>query len=375
MTSNPSPLTNHPSFSPAGMPSTETITSQKHIFKMSLPTQFVTIVIPVLNEAKIIEDCLNSVICQEYPKELMEILVVDGMSNDGTRDIVNRMKEKDSRIFLLDNPKKHVPSALNIGIRKARGSIIVRMDSHSVYSPHYVSTLVEKMVELDAWNVGGVLITTPANDSVKCLAIATCLSHPFGVGSSLFRIGSTSIVETDTVPFGCFKKSLFEKVGMFDEEMLRNEDEEINGRIRRAGGKIYLIPEVTMKYYPRDSLTKLFKMYYQYGLWKPLVNKKVGNAVSCRQFVPPLFVFGLVFGLILSLFSPIFMKIYLSVLLLYLLITISVGIRQAIKHSRPLLCLYIPITFFCLHLSYGIGYLWGLCNWFRYKKMKYSLDR
>ena len=180
---------------------------------MSLPTQFVTIVIPVLNEAKIIEDCLNSVICQEYPKELMEILVVDGMSNDGTRDIVNRMKEKDARIFLLDNSKKHVPSALNIGIRKARGSIIVRMDSHSVYTPHYVSTLVEKMVELDAWNVGGVLITTPANDSVKCLAIATCLSHPFGVGSSLFRIGSTSIVETDTVPFGCFKKSLFEKKG------------------------------------------------------------------------------------------------------------------------------------------------------------------
>ena len=357
------------------MPSTETITPQKHIFKMSLPTQFVSIVIPVLNEAKIIEDCLNSVTCQDYPKELMEILIVDGMSTDGTRDIVSRMKEKDGRISLLDNPKKNVPCALNIGIKKAKGEIIVRMDSHSVYPPYYISTLVEKMVELDAWNVGGMLITTPANDSVKCHAIATCLSHPFGVGSSLFRIGSTNIVETDTVPFGCFRKSLFEKVGLFDEEMLRNEDEEINGRIRRAGGKIYLIPEVTMKYFPRDSLTKLFKMYYQYGLWKPLVNKKVGNAVSCRQFVPPLFVFGLFFGLILSLFSPLFLKIYLSVLLLYFLITISVGVYQAIKHSKPLLCIYIPITFFCLHLSYGIGYLWGLCNLFRYKTMNYTLDR
>ena len=375
MTSNPTPLTKHPSCSTANLPSSETITFPKHHLKMPLSSEFISIVIPVLNEAKMIEQCILSVLHQEYPKDKMEILVVDGMSTDGTRDIVCRMMEKDARIILLDNPKKNVPCALNIGIKKAKGSIIVRMDSHSVYTPYSVSTLVNKMVELDAWNVGGMLITTPANDSVKCLSIATCLSHPFGVGSSLFRIGSTNIVETDTVPFGCFKKSLFDKVGLFDEEMLRNEDEEINGRIRRAGGKIYLIPEVTMKYYPRDSLTKLFKMYYQYGLWKPRVNKKVGNAVSLRQFVPPLFVFGLVFGLILALFSPIFLKIYLSVLLLYLLITISVGVRQAIKHSKPLLCIYIPITFFCLHLSYGIGYLWGLCNLFRYKKLNYSLDR
>ena len=342
---------------------------------MPIPTQFITIVIPVLNEAKIIEDCLNSVIRQDYPKELVEILVIDGMSTDGTREIVGRMKEKDERIVLLDNPKKNVPCALNIGIKSSKGEIIVRMDSHSVYTPSYVSTLVRKMTELDAWNVGGVLITTPASNTVKCLAIAICLSHPFGVGSSLFRIGSTTIVETDTVPFGCFRKSLFEKVGLFDEDMLRNEDEEINGRIRKAGGKIYLIPEVTMYYYPRESFTKLFRMYYQYGLWKPLVNKKVGNPVSCRQFVPPLFVFGLAFGLLLSLLSPLFLKVYLAVLLLYLLITISVGIWQAFKYSKPLLCLYIPITFFCLHVSYGIGYLRGLCNGFRHKKMGYTLDR
>ena len=305
----------------------------------------------------------------------MEILLVDGMSTDRTRDIINQMKSQDERIVLLDNPKRNVPCALNIGIKASKGDIIVRMDSHSIYTPHYISTLIKKMVELDAWNVGGVLTTTPANDTAKCMAIAICLSHPFGVGSSLFRIGSSSIVETDTVPFGCFKKSIFEKIGYFDETMLRNEDEEINGRIRRAGGKIYLIPEVTMKYIPRDSLAKLFRMYYQYGLWKPLVNKKVGNAVSWRQFAPPLFVFGLIFGLILGLFIPFFLKIYISVLLMYLFITLFVGIRQAIKHSKPSLCFYIPITFFYLHVSYGIGYLWGLCNWFRGDKMGYTLDR
>ncbi len=342
---------------------------------MSAPNQLVSIIIPILNEEKIIESCLGSVLKQDYPKELMEILLVDGMSTDRTRDIINQMKSQDERIVLLDNPKRNVPCALNIGIKASKGDIIVRMDSHSIYTPHYISTLIKKMVELDAWNVGGVLTTTPANDTAKCTAIAICLSHPFGVGSSLFRIGSSSIVETDTVPFGCFKKSIFEKIGYFDETMLRNEDEEINGRIRRAGGKIYLIPEVTMKYIPRDSLAKLFRMYYQYGLWKPLVNKKVGNAVSWRQFAPPLFVFGLIFGLILGLFIPFFLKIYISVLLIYLFITLFVGIRQAIKHSKPSLCFYIPITFFYLHVSYGIGYLWGLCNWFRGDKMGYTLDR
>jgi len=342
-----------------------------------MPNQahFVSVVIPVLNEAKIIETCLNSVIAQDYPKDQMEIMVIDGMSTDSTRDIIQKTIERDDRFILLDNPKKNVPCALNIGIKRAKGDIIVRMDSHTVYPPNYVSLLVGKLIELDAANVGGVIITTPADNSSMRLSIAICSSHPFGVGPSLFKIGATDIVETDTVPFGCFRKSIFEKVGYFDEDMLRNEDEELNGRITRAGGKIYLIPEMKMTYYPRDNYQKMARMYYQYGLWKPLVNKKVGNAVSYRQFVPPLFVVGLIGGLVLGCIFPVLFWIYVPVLILYFFITLLVGIESAVRHSKPALCLTIPFTFFCIHLSYGFGYLKGLCHLLRCKNVGYQLDR
>ncbi|MBO4851168.1 MAG: glycosyltransferase family 2 protein [Prevotella sp.] len=336
---------------------------------------FVSVIIPVLNEALHVENCLNSISAQDYPASQMEILVVDGMSDDGTRDIIERMCHKDSRIKLLENKKRIVPCAMNIGIRAAKGDIIMRMDCHCIYPVNYMSTLVRKLIELKAANVGGVCITIPADDSTLCQAIAFCMSHPFGTGPSLFRIGCPTVTETDTVPFGCFRKEFFDKVGLFDEDMLRNEDEELNGRIKRQGGKIYLIPEVEIRYMARNNLSKMTRMFYHYGLWKPLVNKKVGNAVSYRQFAPPLFVIAVVLGLILGIFSSTILTLVLIILALYYAIVLIIAAIEAFKSKKPLLLLQIPITFTCMHFAYGIGYLKGFISMFGRKSLHYTIDR
>ena len=337
---------------------------------------FVSVVIPVLNEALHVEKCLNSISAQDYPASNIEILVVDGMSDDGTRDIIKRLCQENPRIKLLENKKRIVPCAMNMGIRAAKGDIIMRMDCHCIYPEKYVSTLVNKLMELkSAANVGGVCITIPANDTMLCQAIAFSTSHPFGTGPSLFRIGCSTVTETDTVPFGCFRKEIFDKVGLFDEDMRRNEDEELNGRIRRQGGKIYLIPEVEIRYMARDNLKKMIKMYYHYGLWKPLVNKKVGKAVTYRQFAPPLFVIGVVFGLILGIFSKTILTLVLMMLALYYGIVLTISAIEAVKCRKPLLLLLIPVTFTCMHFAYGIGSLKGFTSMFGKNSLHYTIDR
>ena len=333
---------------------------------------FVSVVIPAYNEKKFIEKCLRSVLNQDFPSDKMEILVIDGMSTDSTPDIIQALGQEDNRIKLLQNPKRIVPSALNIGIKAAQGDVIVRMDAHCVYPSSYVSILVQKLFELKAANVGGLWIMNPANDSSECLSIVLCYSHPFGTGTSMHKIGCENTMEVDTVPFGCFKKEIFDKVGLYDEGMLRNEDEELNGRITNQGGKIFLIPEVTIHYTTRDSIVKLSKMLYHYGLWKPLVNQKVGQPVSYRQFAPPLFVLFFVLGLGLGLFFRWILAIWALVMCLYLVIALTISVKKAIKHKRPSLCLLMPYTFFCMHLSYGYGFLKGML--FK-KSLSYTVDR
>ena len=333
---------------------------------------FVSVVIPVYNEKNFIEKCIRSVLSQDFPSDKMEILVMDGMSNDGTPDIIRRLCNEDNRIKLLENPKKYVPSAMNIGIKAAKGDIIVRMDSHCEYPTNYVSALVEKLIELDADNVGGMCIMKPANDSVSSLAVVLCFSHRFGTGSALYKVGCDKITEVDTVPFGCFKKDIFDKVGFYDEDMHRNEDEELNARITNHGGKIFIIPEIGIRYTPRDTIGKLSKMLYHYGLWKPLVNKKVGNAVSYRQFAPPMFFAFFVFGLILGILFPPILTTWAFVMIFYFAIAFAIGVKYAIKHKRASLCIMMPITFFCMHISYGYGYIKGLLF---NNSLSYKIDR
>ena len=182
---------------------------------------------------------------------------------------------------------------MNAGIRAARGEIIVRMDAHVVYPPHYLPIAVAALLETGADNVGGVIVTRPGANTPMGRAIALGLSHPFGVGNSYFRIGTSERRWVDTVPFGCFRRSLFDRIGLFDEELVRNQDDEFNFRIQQRGGRVLLLPDLVAQYYARPSLRHVARMYFQYGYFKPLVARKLGRIMTARQLVPAAFLLTL----------------------------------------------------------------------------------
>lgn len=325
-------------------------------------THTVSIICPVFNEEKFIEACIISIVEQDYPQDMMEVLFVDGHSTDNTTNIIKRYTNQYSFLKLLDNPERIVPYALNKGLAEAQGEVIMRLDAHCTYPTNYVSELVKYLYQLNADNVGGVWNTQAAKDTPISQAIAFASSHPFGVGGSMHKIGTSKIIETDTVPFGCYKREVFDKTGIFDTDLVRNQDDEFNGRLHNLGGKIYLIPQVIINYTARDTLCKMRKMYYQYGLYKPLVNRKLGSPATVRQFFPLLFLLGIVIGGIGSIFSPFILHLYTTILLLYLFIGIVVGSMGAIRTHQPLLAVLMPYVFFNIHMSYGIGYFVGIFN-------------
>ena len=317
----------------------------------------ISIICPTYNEEKYIARCIDSILEQDYPKEYMEVLFVDGLSTDATRSIIQSYIDKYSFIKIIDNPKRVVPPAMNIGIMSAKGEIIIRLDAHAIFPKNYCSVLIEQLFELKADNVGGVCKTLPVNDSMVCQSIASVLSSRFGVGSSDFRVGVSKVTQVDTVPFGCFKRELFDKIGYFDEELIRNQDDEFNGRIIKNGGKIYLLPQLVIEYFARDTVAKVRQMFYQYGLFKPLVNKKLGRPATIRQFFPMFFVLGLLFGPLLGLISVWFSMVYSSVVILYIIIALIFAMQESKNPKRLLLQTYI---YFIVHLSYGWGYLLGI---------------
>ena len=319
-----------------------------------------SVICPVYNEEKYISQCIESLLQQDYPQDDLEILFVDGMSNDKTREIIASYTRQYPFIKMLDNPKKIVPYAMNAGIKASKGDIIIRLDGHVEYPTNYFSALVKNLTELDADNVGALCETLPCGSSSKELAIAEALSSSFGMGNSYFRIGCNEVRRVDTVPFGCFKREVFDKVGLYDNELIRNQDDELNGRIIDNGGKIYLIPGIVTKYYARDKISKVRKMFYQYGLYKPLVNKKLGSPATVRQFFPLAFVLGLFIGAGLSCVSIIVALLYATVLVLYLFLACSFTVKSIVKTGRWGLVLYQPFSYFTIHVSYGWGYLIGI---------------
>lgn len=319
-----------------------------------------SVIVPIYNEEKYIAKCIDSILEQDYPKDDLEILFVDGMSTDRTRSIISGYIEKYPFIKLLDNPKKIVPYAMNAGIKASKGEIIIRLDGHVEYPTNYFSALVKNLIELNADNVGALCETLPCGPSSKELAIAEALSSSFGMGNSYFRIGCNEVKDVDTVPFGCFKREVFDKVGLYDVELVRNQDDELNGRIINSGGKIYLIPSIVTKYYARDKISKVRKMFFQYGLYKPLVNKKLGKPATIRQFFPLLFVLGLILGLILCCVHWLIACMYLSVLMLYALLAFYFTAKSVRKTGNWGLFIYQPLTYLTVHLSYGWGYLVGI---------------
>ncbi len=316
----------------------------------------VSVVMPVLNEGKYIKNCLDSVLSQDYSKENLEILLIDGMSEDGTGKIINEYASKYSFIKLLSNPKKTVQYALNIGIKNARGEYIVRMDAHASYANDYISQCIKYLKKTGAANVGGPTIVEGKNPIQKIVAAA--YNSPFALGGSR-HYEENFEGYADTVAWGAFKKQTLTELGMYDERLPRSEDDDLNFRITKSGGKIFITPKIKSIYYPKDSFKKLFKQYFNYGLWKVAVIKKHRKPSRLAHLVPMLFVaFILIFG-ILSFVSKFFLFIFLSVMALYLILDFYFSFKNKYAKSTVYklgLMLVHPI----IHFSYGLGFWIGI---------------
>ena len=322
---------------------------------MSANQPFVTVLVPCRNERRYIAECLDSILATEYPADRLEVLVVDGRSDDGTRDIVADYSARHPAVRLLDNPQRITPVALNTGIRAAAGEIVIRMDAHVSYPPPYIPRLVAALGTSGADNVGGVLVTLPANDGPMARAIAVALAHPFGVGNSYFRIGVRAPRWVDTIAFFCCRKDLFTRIGMFDEELVRHQDGEFNGRLIKHGGRILLLPDVTSYYYARASLAHVSRMYFQYGYFKPIVARKLGRVMSGRQMIPPAFVASLVTTGLLAAWLPAAAVLFAGIAGSYAAAVLACA-AFAVRQHGIRCALALTAVFPVLHLSYGFGF-------------------
>ena len=315
----------------------------------------VSVIVPVYMEEAYIENCIKSLIEQEFPREKMEWIFVDGGSTDRTRDILKRyQKEYPCLLKYYDNPKRIQSCAMNIGIKHALGRYIIRLDAHAEYPSDYIAKCVSYLENTDADNVGGIIITK--SRSKTGTNIAKMLSSKFGVGNSKFRTyGSSGYV--DTVPYGAFRKEVFEKWGGFDERLARGEDNEINYRIRKNGGKVFMTSDITSTYYCRDTFKSLCEMAFQNGKWNVITNKYVPGSMGIRHFVPLAFLSSLIGSCIGSFRSKTIRKMLIGEMGSYLILDgyFSCCLGETIFDKLQLMSLY-----FLFHLSYGAGSLIGL---------------
>lgn len=319
----------------------------------------VSVVMPVYNEEKYIGKCVESLLKQDYPAERMEWIFVDGCSKDRTVAILEQYRERYPELIrVLENPDKTVPYAMNIGIRASHGKYIVRLDAHADYAADYISKCVSYLEHTDAANVGGVA-ETKANGFMGH-AIAKMLSSRFGVGNSGFRTNAKSGY-VDTVPFGAFRREVFSEYGGYDERLVRNQDNEMNFRIRKNGGKIYLADDIHFSYYCRDSVKGISRMAFKNGMWNVITMKLCPGAMGLRHFIPMLFVLSIVVLGLLGLVHPVFPMLLGAELLLYFALDVIFSGRLAggAKEFFALLMLF-PV----FHVTYGTGSMFGILKCF-----------
>jgi glycosyltransferase involved in cell wall biosynthesis len=318
----------------------------------------VSVIVPCRNEELFIQACLESIVATQYPHDRLEVLVVDGRSDDRTRLMVADYIARYPFIRLLDNPGRLPSIAVNIGIRASSGDVLIRLDAHSVYPKTYIPALVAGLDETGASNVGGVLETVPAKPTPIARAIATAMSHPFGVGNSLFRIGTTRPCAVDTVAFFCCRRETFEQIGLFDEAAA-DEDSDFNARLIRAGGKVMLLPHVVSRYYARSSVREAGRLFYRYGSSKPSLAWKHGRVQTWRQLVPPAFIIAVMALAMLSLLFNAAAILLETTTLAYVLAVwgCSVYAGRASREVRRVAAL--ALVFPVVHLSYGVGVLSG----------------
>jgi glycosyltransferase involved in cell wall biosynthesis len=321
----------------------------------------VSVIIACLDEEEFIGECLESVLSNDYPRERLEVLVVDGMSKDRTREIVSDYAKHNPLISLIENPKVTTPCALNIGISNAKGEIIVRLDSHASYPTDYISKCIEYLTSNDVQNVGGVLVTKPRDDTRMAKSIAFVFAHPFGSGNAYYKAAHPNQPQlVDTVPFGCFRKEVFQEVGLFDEHLTRSQDIEFNRRLRKAGGRILLVPAIKSVYYVRSNLKDFFKHNMNDGAWVVRPFEYTRESVSLRHLVPLLFVGTLATSLVCGFFVKRLFFLFLFVVSVYSSLTGYYALQIAKRQGDYSLLPYLLVGFAARHIGFGLGSLLAL---------------
>lgn len=318
----------------------------------------VSIIIPCLNEAKTIETVLSAIFAQDYPRSLIEVIIADGRSDDGTLDRIQVFKEKnpDLELRVVTNESRKIPVGLNLAIREAKNDIIVRMDAHSLPRKDYISKCLTDLLAKKGDNVGGRWEIIPGADTWVARGIAAAAAHPLGVGNVRYRI-SGEAGPVDTVPFGSYFRDLFNRIGLFDESLLTNEDYELNTRIRLQGGLVWFDPEIVCQYFSRPTLQALARQYWRYGYWKARMIKRYPASIKPRQLMPPVFVMGLILSFIASFIFPSLSTGLLAVFLLYLCIITVASFPEIIKRKDLSLVISMPIAIMTMHITWGSGFI------------------
>lgn len=331
----------------------------------------ISVIVPCRNEARYIDAFLRNVLAQRLGSLAIEILVADGESEDGTHEIIEAWASRDGRIRLIDNPGRVVSTGLNSAIRCSRGSTIVRMDVHTEYAQDYLAQCVATLTKSGADNVGGPW--RAAGNGYWQTAVALAFQSPFSSGGAgSHRLDYEGPV--DSVYLGCWRRDAFDRFGMFDEELVRNQDDELNLRIIRGGGKVWQNPEIRSSYHPRASLQKLFAQYAQYGYWKVRVIQKHRIPASVRHLAPALFVAALGLSLLLSPLSAISLFVFLGLSGSYVLANMLASLTVCARPGKWRYLPVMPLVFAGFHFGYGVGFLRGLWDFIVRKRAheKYS---
>lgn len=317
----------------------------------------VSLIIPIRNESKYLRQLLESIANQDYPSDNVEIIFADGMSSDDSRQIIMNYFPLSSNTKIINNPDKIVAQGFNRALNLCKGDIIIRVDGHCKLPENFIQKIIFNIEEKNVVCSGGIWETIGETLIGKAIALAT--SSKFGVGNASYRIDNKNLISgkfVDTVAFGGYKREVFTKIGGYDEELVRNQDDEFSFRMIQNGMKIWMDPEIVIKYYSRATFFKLFKQYFQYGTYKIRVLQKRRSIATFRQLIPAAFVLCLILSV-----AIFFLTDYktLSCVIPGFYLSINVAISLSISNVNPLKAVLISISFVILHLSYGLGYLFG----------------
>ena len=319
----------------------------------------VSVIIPCYNEEKFISKCLASVFANDYPSDKLKIMVIDGMSIDRTRLIVETFTKQYKNIRILENIHRFKSFALNLGIRESTSEVIMVLDAHSTYPSDYISKCVYYLNKHNADNAGGIWNILSSKQTLFGESIAITLGHKFGSGNALYKTLKEGVVEADTVFGGCYRRSVFDRIGLFNEKLERSMDMEFNQRLRKVGGKIILTSSIYSNYYVRSDLWSFIKHNIADGQWSILPFKYSTSPIRLRHLLPFLFVCGLIVGPFFSLIHICVFFFYVAVLLIYLFLDIYFSFEAAKRKKDIRLFFPLLVVFPSRHLSYGIGALIG----------------